>query len=536
MTDPVDDTATVESAMLQWAQNHGDRGVFTTDTSLRVRSWNSWLAAATGLPAANAIGQPLLELFPSLVERGLDQAYREALSGQVMMLSHSLHRFILPSAPRESGEEQMPQRGQISPLADKGRIVGTLTIVEDVSERVATERELRARIAAAEQARATAEAASRVKDEFLATLSHEIRTPLNAVLGWTQILQSRNLDKVTLQRAIEVIDRNANAQLTLISDMLDMARISTGKVRLEVIDLDIVAIVVSAMDAVQPAASAKGVRLVTDFAADLPTIRGDRDRLLQVAWKLLSNAVKFTDANGQVLVQVAAADGAIRLTVTDTGHGISPQFLPQVFERFRQADASSARRHGGLGLGLALVRELVEMHGGSVAAESPGIGGGSTFTVTLPVTPGDAPRAAFPTHVTASMPSLGGVHILVVEDGPDSREIIVRALTDVGASVTVVTSAREALDALRSNGSAHADVVVTDIGMPDYDGYNLLQEMRKLPQDQGGRVPAIAVTAYATVEDRRRALEAGFAAHVAKPFAPTALIATIARTMAERSA
>ena len=235
-------------------------------------------------------------------------------------------------------------------------------------------------------------------------------------------------------------------------------------------------------------------------------------------------------------MQVAASDGAVRLTVTDTGHGISPQFLPQVFERFRQADASSARRHGGLGLGLALVRELVEMHGGSVAAESPGIGGGSTFTVTLPVTPGEAPRVPLSTPATASMPSLGGVHILVVEDEPDSREIIVRALTDVGASVTVATSARAALDALRSNGSAHADVVVTDIGMPDHDGYSLLQEMRKLPPDQGGRVPAIAVTAYATVEDRRRALDAGFAAHVAKPFAPTTLIATIARAMAERSA
>ena len=287
MTAPIDETATVESAMLQWAQNHGDRGVFTTDTSLRIRSWNSWLAVATGLPAATAIGQPLMELCPSLVERGLDLAYKEALSGQVKMLSHSLHRFVLPSASRESGGEQMPQRGQISPLTDKGRIVGTLTIVEDVSERVATERELRARIAAAEQARATAEAASRVKDEFLATLSHEIRTPLNAVLGWTQILQSRNLDKVTLQRAIEVIDRNANAQLTLISDMLDMARISTGKVRLEIIDLDIVDIVGSAMDAVQPAASAKSVRLATDFAADVPTIRGDHDRLLQVVWNLL---------------------------------------------------------------------------------------------------------------------------------------------------------------------------------------------------------------------------------------------------------
>jgi PAS domain S-box-containing protein len=526
------DYTTVESAMLEWAQNHGDRGVFTTDTELQIKSWNSWLANATGITPADAIGQPLLELVPSLVERGLDQAYREALAGQVKVLSHSLHRYLLPSA---AGGEQMPQRGQISPLSVDGRIVGTLTLVEDVSERVATERELRARIAAAERARVIAENASRVKDEFLATLSHEIRTPLNAVLGWTQILQSRDFDKATVQRAIEVIDRNASAQLTLISDMLDMARIATGKVRLEIVDLDVATIVGSALDAVQPAATAKNVRLTTDFADDLPTIRGDRDRLLQVVWNLLSNAVKFTDPNGQVAIRAQAAGNVVRITVADTGHGIPAPFLPQVFERFKQADASSARRHGGLGLGLALVRELVEMHGGSVNAESPGVGHGSTFTVTLPI----APRVQAPAPIAtaaATMPSLGGIRVLVVEDEADAREILVRSLTDVGASVKAVTSAREALNALRDADGAPTDVVVTDIGMPGYDGFSLLQELRRLPEERGGRVPAIAVTAYATVEDRRRALEAGFVAHIAKPFAPSALITTIARAVGSRPA
>ena len=532
MKEQLDDLATVESAMLEWAQNHGDRGVFTTDTNLRVKSWNSWLAIATGVTPAEAIGQPLLELFPSLVERGLDLGYREALAGQVKILSHSLHRFILPSV---SGVEQMPQRGQISPLAGKGRIVGTLTLVEDVSERVATERELRARIAAAERARTNAETASRVKDEFLATLSHEIRTPLNAVLGWTQILQSRDFDKATVQRAIEVIDRNASAQLTLISDMLDMARIATGKIRLEIVDLDVATIVGSAMDAVQPAATAKNVKLATEFAADLPTIRGDRDRLLQVVWNLLSNAVKFTDPGGRVTVGATAQGNAVCLTVSDTGHGIPPQFLPQVFERFKQADASSARRHGGLGLGLALVRELVEMHGGTVKAESPGLGQGSRFSVMLPVTPAAAAPAPV-AEASVSMPSLGGIRVLVVEDEADAREILVQSLTDVGAAVTAVTTAREALAALRANGSPHADVVVTDIGMPDYDGFSLLEELRKLPDEQGGGVPAIAVTAYATVEDRRRTLDAGFVAHIAKPFAPRVLITTIARAVAARAA
>ena len=531
MTKRPDDIATVESAMLEWAQNHGDRGVFTTDTSLRIKSWNSWLGVATGLSPATAIGQPLLELFPSLVERGLDQGYKEALAGQVKILSHSLHRYVLPSA---TGEEQMPQRGQISPLVGKGRVVGTLTIVEDVSERVATERELRARIAAAERARVTAETASRVKDEFLATLSHEIRTPLNAVLGWTQILQSRDFDKETVRRAIEVIDRNASAQLTLISDMLDMARIATGKIRLEIVDLDVATIVRSAMDAVQPAATARDVALTTDFAPNLPTLRGDRDRLLQVVWNLLSNAVKFTDPGGRVIVGATASGNAVCLTVSDTGHGIPAQFLPQVFERFKQADASSARRHGGLGLGLALVRELVEMHGGTVKAESPGVGQGSTFTVMLPVTRADAAAPPPLAAASASMPSLGGIRVLVVEDEPDAREILVQSLTDVGAAVTAVTCAREALAALHDG--AHTDVVITDIGMPDHDGYSLLLELRKLSEEEGGRVPAIAVTAYATVEDRRRALEAGFVAHIAKPFAPKKLIATIARAVAARPA
>jgi PAS domain S-box-containing protein len=523
---------TVEAAMLEWAQNHGDRGLYTTDTELQVKSWNSWLTAATGVTPADAIGQPLLELIPSLVERGLDQAYREALAGQVKVLSHSLHRYILPSA---TGGEQMPQRGQIAPLSARGRIVGTLTIVEDVSERVATERELRARITAAERARVNAENASRVKDEFLATLSHEIRTPLNAVLGWTQILQSRDFDKATVQRAIEVIDRNASAQLTLISDMLDMARIATGKVRLEIVDLDVASVIGSALDAVQPAATAKNLRLTIDVAPDVPTIRGDRDRLLQVVWNLLSNAVKFTDPNGQVSVHAAAAGHGVSITVTDTGHGIPAPFLPQVFERFKQADASSARRHGGLGLGLALVRELVEMHGGTVKADSPGVGQGSTFTVTLPIAT-RVPAAAPIATASVAVPSLGGIHVLVVEDEADAREILVRSLTDVGASVKAVTSAREALDALRDTESAPTDVVVTDIGMPGYDGFALLQELRKLPEDHGGRVPAIAVTAYATVEDRRRALDAGFVAHIAKPYAPNALIVTIARAVGVRSA
>jgi PAS domain S-box-containing protein len=522
-------TATsIELAMLRWLQDRGDRGVFTTDTTLRIRNWNQWLTAATGITSDDAIGQPLLILFPSLVERGFDQYYLEALSGQVKVLSHSLHKFVLPG----SDSAQMPQRGQIGPLVDDDSVVGTITLIEDVSERVATERELRDRIATAEKARRQAENASRVKDEFLATLSHEIRTPLNAVLGWTRILRSRECDRATVERAMEVIERNASAQLTVISDMLDMARIATGKVRLDIADLDLSSIALAAIDVVRPAADAKGVRLSTDIAPGIPAVAGDRDRLLQVVWNLLSNAVKFTDGGGRVTVAVSADGGAVCLSVSDTGHGIPHAFLPQVFERFKQADASSARRHGGLGLGLALVRELVELHGGSVAVDSGGPGTGSTFTVLLPARPVGAPPLRPPEQ--GDVPSaLGGIRILVVEDDPDAREIMVRSVTDVGASVTAVASVTEALAVLQRE-PLDADVVVTDIGMPGEDGYELLRQLRELPSERGGGLPAIAVTAYATGADRKRALQAGFAAHVSKPFAPATLISTIARAVADR--
>jgi CheY-like chemotaxis protein len=282
---------------------------------------------------------------------------------------------------------------------------------------------------------------------------------------------------------------------------------------------------------VRPAADAKDVRLLTELAPRLPTVAGDRDRLLQVVWNLLSNAVKFTDAGGRVTVAVDAQDRLVRLSVADTGQGIAPEFRLQVFDRFKQADASSARRHGGLGLGLALVRELVELHGGSVGVESAGLGQGSTFTVTLPARPAAVPSASLAPRPAAAAEAgtLGGVHILIVEDDPDAREIMVRSVTDVGASVTAVSSAAEALALLRQGSGT--DVVVTDIGMPGEDGYTFLRELRKLPVDHGGAVPAIAVTAYATGEDRKRALQEGFVAHVGKPFAPLTLISTIARAV-----
>src|SRR6185436_7802146 len=301
--DPAD-PVTLGAATLQWFNDHAADGIFTTDVELRIRSWNQWLQTATGIASTAAVGRALFDVLPALKERGFDQYYAEALRGEVKVLSHALHRHVISRARLASGEP-MPQSGRIAPLVQGGVIVGTITVVVDVSERVATERELRAQIATAEEARQMAEEASRVKDEFLATLSHEIRTPLNAVLGWTRILRSRTPDAAMLARAIDVIDRNASAQLTLVSDMLDMARITAGKVRLELRDVDLAATIASSLDVIRPAADAKGIEVSTDLPAGLLRVRGDEDRLLQVFWNLLSNAVKFTDAGGHISLRLA---------------------------------------------------------------------------------------------------------------------------------------------------------------------------------------------------------------------------------------
>jgi signal transduction histidine kinase/ActR/RegA family two-component response regulator len=520
---------TIDRATVRWFRDGASHGIFTTDETLRIRGWNRWLTAATGIPEGSAVGRTLPEVLPSFIERGFHEYYTAALSGTVTVLSYSLHRFILPIPP-DAPRTQTPQSGRISPLWDGDRVVGTITIIEDVGERVATERELRAQIAVSEAARRTAEAASRVKDEFLATLSHEIRTPLNAVLGWTRILRSREIDTETLKRAIDVIDRNASAQLTLIGDMLDMSRIATGKLRLEVAPVDMEPITLSAVDVIRPAAEAKNLRVMTDLSSQIPPVMGDSDRLVQVIWNLLSNAVKFTPRGGAIIVALRADEGNVSLTVSDTGQGIDPSFVPQVFERFKQADPSSARRHGGLGLGLALVRELVELHGGSVRVASPGIGQGTTFTVQLPATvEGMIATSPVRSAISDAASSLEGIRVLIIEDEEDAREILTRSVSDFGAEVTAVGSVADALERLRTPEAALPHVILSDIGMPEADGYVLLRALRQLPREHGGDVPAIAVTAYTTPSDRKQALAAGFREHLEKPVAPLALAAAIAR-------
>src|SRR3954451_16616630 len=376
------------SAAARWFEELDDRGVIITDDRLIVRRWNPWLAAQIGIPPTQAIGRPLLELFPDLAARGLDACYRDALAGEVRVLSQRFHKYLLPITRsfHGAGLTEMAQSARIEPLSDGRTIVGTITLIEDVTERIISERELRAQIAASDQARQMAEEASRLKDEFLATLSHEIRTPLNAVIGWTRILQTQPAVR-SRAHALDVIERNAMSQMRLVEGLLDMARIISGKLRLNIDTVTLEEVAQAAIDVVAPGAAAKNVAIDTTFAPALPAVSGDSERLQQVVWNLLSNALKFTEPGGCVRLEIVRDGANVRLTVSDNGEGMSADFIPYVFDRFRQADASASRRHGGLGLGLSLVRQIVELHGGTVGASSGGVKQGATFWISLPAVP-----------------------------------------------------------------------------------------------------------------------------------------------------
>lgn len=379
-----------------------------------------------------------------------------------------------------------------------------------------------------------AQESSRLKDEFLATISHELRTPLTAILGWAHMMRTEEFGGEEAARALETIERNARAQSQLIDDMLDVSRIITGKLRIDVRPVDPNSFIAAAIEAVRPGADAKGVRLQRIMDTGVVTVSGDPIRLQQVVWNLLSNAIKFTPRGGRVQVRLERVNSHIEIAVSDSGSGIAPEFLPFVFDRFRQADQRTTRQHGGLGLGLAIVRHLVELHGGSVRAESAGAGQGSTFTVLLPVAPvyqstgtevrvHPAARDTLPIYECPDR--LDGLKVLVVDDEPDTRELLKVGLGRCGAEVTAVGSAAEALAAITAEVP---DLLISDIGMPDDDGYELIRRVRQLPAHSGGKVPAIALTAYARVEDRMQALRAGFQMHVPKPVELAELVAVAA--------
>jgi signal transduction histidine kinase len=381
-------------------------------------------------------------------------------------------------------------------------------------------------------ARLQAQAANRAKDEFLATLSHELRTPLNAILGWTQLLAGGQLDAPTARRAIEIIERNTRLQAQLIDDLLDISRIVTGKLRLELRPTRAHSVVDAAVDSALPAAAAKGIAIIREFDDDSDAILCDPGRMQQVVWNLLSNAIKFTPEGGEIVVSEERSDRMTVLTVRDSGTGIEPEFLPHVFDRFRQQDPASTRTHGGLGLGLAIVRHLVELHGGSISARSDGAGQGATFVVKVPLATAadeaDGHQARIAPRPWASLPSLEGIRVLVVDNEADARGLVTAILGSCGAEVTAVESAADALREIRCR---RPDVLLSDIGMPDEDGYSLIRKVRQL-ESSAAPLPAAALTAYASAGDRAQALLAGYQAHLAKPIEPselTALVATLAR-------
>jgi PAS domain S-box-containing protein len=413
-------------------------------------------------------------------------------------------------------------------------------------ERIKRAAEEREQLLQAERAaRAEAERASMVKDEFLATLSHELRTPLNAILGWTQILRSRVEDDQELSEGLTVIERNTRVQTQLIEDLLDMSRIISGKLRLDVQQVDLQDVVKAAVASVRHSADSKNIRLQVVLDPLAGPVRGDPGRLQQCFWNLLSNAIKFTSKGGRVQVTLERVNSHLEVCVIDNGEGIKPEFLPHLFERFRQADASTTRRHGGLGLGLSIVKNLVELHGGNVRAKSAGEGHGSTFCIELPLMvvqpPAEAPRehprgssfqsAAADAGWPPDHPSLAGITVLTVDDEPDAAQLVKRLLESCGARVITASSAAEALDLVVRQ---RPDMILSDIGMPGEDGYEFIRKVRVLPADQGGRTPAAALTAFARAEDRTRALRAGYQTHVAKPVETTELTAVVASLATRR--
>ena len=417
----------------------------------------------------------------------------------------------------KSGEERNLELSVFTMRSGLGEPLCYVSINRDITARKRTEKELAQLLVRERAARTDAEKANRLKDEFLATLSHELRTPLNAVIGWSRILKTGRLDNESAVHAIEVIERNAWAQKQIIEDILDVSRVITGKLQLHLGPVDLVSVVNAALDAVRPALEAKDIRVETDYQDGLRIIAGDIDRLQQVVWNLLSNASKFTPVGGVVTIRVNQDETYTAIEVSDTGPGIAPEFLPHVFERFRQADGSTTRTYGGLGLGLAIVRHLVELHGGMIGAQNVVSGSGAVFSVKLPLpnteisleTP--PPVASLEDNLTGA--GLQSLRILVVEDELDALDLLTIDLKEHGAKVRGVASAAEALALLRSE---EFDLLISDIGMADTDGYNLIKQVRKL-EGKGEHIPAIALTAYARTQDRIRAITAGFNTHVAKP-------------------
>jgi PAS domain S-box-containing protein len=515
-----------EARLLVTVRSIGD-AVITTDPDGLVTVLNPVAQALTGWPEAEAIGQPIDSVFeivdehtrrpkPSPVAR-VKAAGREGAP----VLSYSI---LMARDGRDipTGDTAAPIR------APDGTLLGIVVVFRDMTAERDAERQRAAALEREQAARRAAETLSRAKDEFVATVSHELRTPLNAIFGWVAMLKTGTLDDAGQTKALDVIDRNTRVQAQLIEDLLDMARVIRGTVRLEMQPVDLAVVLDTALDTVKPAADARRVSITVDAPRGVAIVGGDSGRLQQVVWNLLSNAIKFSEAGDVVSVQLETQGDDALLKVSDTGTGIDPAFLPHVFDRFRQETSDVTREHAGLGLGLSLVRHLAELHGGTVTAESSGKEQGSTFTVRLPLVGARADRALESRleadAVLDERPDvLKGVEMLAVDDDPDARELIATVLQQAGAVVRSAASVREAIDLLDAE---RPDLVITDIAMPHATGFELVKRMREDPR--WSDLPVIAVTAYARAEDRAQALALGFHAHVGKPFSPRALVAVVA--------
>ena len=495
--------------------------ICTHDLEGRVISVNPWASRVLGYPQESLIGinirDGLLPEYRDEFDKYIEKVKTEGSARGMMKVrtaTGEIRIWEYYNTLRTQGVETPIVRG----------------MAHDATERTqALKREKEARI--------EAEEANRVKDEFLSTLSHELRTPLTAIMGWSNLLLHGEVDESKQQQAIETIARNADSQCQLIDDLLEVSRIITGKLRLDFVGCELQPVVQAAAESLRPTAEAKGVKLNVVLPSNLGMVMGDRERLQQVVWNLVSNALKFTPAGGEVNVRLQRIDSHLEISVSDTGAGIHLDFLPHVFDRFRQADGSTTRAHGGLGLGLAIVRHLVELHGGEAIADSPGIGKGATFTVRLPlmlpvepqvhIDSGKARRVVVSDH---SSVSLSGLRVLIVDDEEDARELVSVMLTKSGAAMKCASSSSEAMAIIES---WRPDVLIADIGMPIEDGYGLIKRVRELPRELGGQTPALALTAYARTEDRARALSAGYQVHLSKPVDRVELAAVVAR-LAER--
>jgi PAS domain S-box-containing protein len=510
-------------------ENAVDYAIVSTDLQGLVTGWNAGAERILGYSEAEMIGRPSYTmLLPEDVERGhpeleMRQAVAEGRSCDERWLA------------RKDGS-RFYGSGVWMPLRNvSGELRGYVKIFRDLTDRKRVEEEREQIHAREREARAAAEEANRLKDEFLATVSHELRSPLNAILGWARLLRDPNVREEQLDRALEIVERNAQAQTRLIEDLLDVSRIVSGKLDVHMRPVTLNQIIDGVVADMRPGAEAKGVGLRLTRSADEIGIIGDADRLEQVARNLLSNAIKFTPEGGRIEAELRRLNTHVELRVSDTGRGISPEFLPHVFDRFRQAYRADAGARAGLGLGLAIVRHVVEAHGGIVTAESAGVGRGATFTVRLPIAPASpeavpaVERRELQLEVGA-LPSLSGVRVLVVDDDEDARDLLTSVLGNYGAEVKTAAGAAEALDLLATEDM---DVLVSDINMPGMDGYELIRRVRAMKPEQGGRIPAVALTAYARAEDRVRALQAGYQTHVPKPVEPAELevvVATLARS------